>query len=92
MVISMRNATKTFIEIYKGMSTVSKYIMGYGTAVIATLIVCALYFYIQSLSSGMSFYNIIMAEEIMVCIKECMGSVYILPMLYELLFLIRKNS
>lgn len=88
----MKNATKTFIEIYKGMSTASKYIMGYGTAVITALIVCAVFFYIQSLSSVMSFYNILMFEEIMVCIKECMGSVYILPMLYELLSLIRKTS
>ena len=86
----MKNATKTFIEIYKGMSCVTKYSFRYGSVLIATLIVCALYFYIQSFSSGTSFYNTIMTEEILACIKECMGSVYILPMLYETLSIIRK--
>lgn len=88
----MKNETKTFIEIYKGMSTVTKYAFRYGTVLIVTLIVCALYFYIQSHFSGLSFYNSLMFEEIMACIKECMGSVYILPMLYETLSIIMRRN
>lgn len=86
----MKTATKTFIEIYKGMSTVTKYAFRYGTILIITLIICAIYFYIQSLSSGTDMYYSVMFSEIMVCIKECMGSVYILPMLYETISIIRK--
>ena len=86
----MKTATKTFIEIYKGMSAVTKYAFRYGTILIITLIICAIYFYIQSLSSGTDMYYSVMFSEIMVCIKECMGSVYILPMLYETLSIIRK--
>lgn len=86
----MKSATKTFIEIYKGMSTVSKYAFSYGTVLIVTLIICAIYFYIKSLFSGTELYNTMMFNDIMVCIKECMGSVYILPMLYETISIIRR--
>lgn len=87
----MKTTVKTFFEIYKDMSAVTKYAFRYGTVLIVTLIVCAIFFYIQSLSSGLSFYEDLMFSEIMVCIKECMGSVYVLPMLYETLSIITRN-
>lgn len=87
----MKTAVKTFFEIYKDMSAVTKYAFRYGTVLIVTLIVCAIFFYIQSLSSGLSFYEGLMFNDIMICIKECMGSVYVLPMLYETLSIIMRN-
>ncbi len=87
----MKSLCKDINEIYKNLNTVTKYAFRYGTVLIATLIICAIYFYIQSLSSGTDLYYTMMFNDIMVCIKECMGSVYILPMLYETLSIIRKK-
>lgn len=90
MVIIMKSICKDINKIYNNMSIITKYGFRYGTVLIATLIICAIYFYIQSLSAGTDLYHTMMYTDIMVCIKECMGSVYILPMLYELLAIIRK--
>ena len=72
-------------KIYSDFSSVTKYIFRYGTTVIATLFFCALYFYIRSHFSVNAIYDTIMCNDILFCIKECMGSVYILPMLVETL-------
>lgn len=92
MVIKMKSIYKDINKIYNSLSIVTKYSFRYGTVLISTLIVCAVYFYIQSLFSGTELYSTIMLSDIMVCIKECMGSVYILPMLYETLSFIMKNK
>lgn len=79
----MKDTIKTFSEIYQGMSIVSKYAFRYGTVLIITLIFCAIYFYIQSVISDYPYYHTMMYTDILYSIKECMGSVYVLPMLYE---------
>lgn len=79
----MKDTIKTFSEIYRGMNIVSKCAFRYGTVLIITLIVCAIYFYIQSLVSDNPYYNTMMYTDILYSIKECMGSVYVLPMLFE---------
>ena len=79
----MKNTIKTFSEIYRGMNIVSKCAFRYGTVLIITLICCAIYFYIQSFISDYPYYHTMMYTDILYSIKECMGSVYILPMLYE---------
>ena len=79
----MKNTIKTFSEIYRGMNIVSKCAFRYGTVLIITLICCAIYFYIQSVISDYPYYHTMMYTDILYSIKECMGSVYILPMLYE---------
>ncbi len=66
-------------------SDVSKYIIKYGTVVILTLLLCAGYFFIKANTSADAIENLILCNDILYSIKECMGSVYILPMLYETL-------
>ncbi len=91
MVIIMKSLCKDINEIYKNMNTVTKYAFRYGTVLIATLIICAIYFFILSLHSGTDLYYLNMFNDTIICIKECMGSVYILPMLYETISIIRKR-
>ncbi len=88
----MKSICKDINKIYNSLNTITKYAFRYGTVLIITLIICAIYFYVQSLSSGTELYNTMMFNDIMFCIKECMGSVYILPMLYETLSIIRRKN
>ncbi|MBR5233373.1 MAG: hypothetical protein IKW03_04100 [Clostridia bacterium] len=86
----MKSLCKDINKMYKSLSTVTKYAFRYGTVLIVTLIICNVYFYLRSLYEGTGLYYTMMFNDITVCIKECMGSVYILPMLYELLSIIRR--
>ncbi len=79
----MKNTIKTIKEIHKGMHPVTKYTFRYGSILILTLIFCALYFYIQSETSDFPYYYNIIYTDILYSIKECMGSIFVLPMLYE---------
>lgn len=91
MVIIMKTITNTLMEIYDGMSTVTKYAFRYGTVLILTLFTAAVYFFIRARTGADPFFSSMMFSDIMVCIKECMGSVYILPMLYETILMSFKR-
>ena len=79
----MKDIIKTIPTVWNEMNVVSKYAFRYGTVLILTLIVCAFYFYIMSVFSKNPYYNTMMYNDILYAIKECMGSIYVLPMLFE---------
>ena len=79
-------------KMYGGFNTVTKYTMRYGTVLILTLTVCAVFYYIRSFSGSDMFFCTAMYNDIMYCIKECMGSIYVLPMLFETLLIIAKSE
>ena len=80
------------MEIYDGMSTVTKYAFKYGTVLILTLTACAVYFFAKTeTGSDIDFFYTNLFTDTIVCIKECMGSVFILPMLYETISLSFKR-
>lgn len=81
----MNTITKDLKIIFKNMNTVSKYIIRYGTVLVATLAVSVIFFYIRSGVSQDPFFDITMYTALLYSIKECMGAVYILPMLAEIL-------
>lgn len=83
----MKTMTKDFKIIFKNMNTVSKYIIRYGTVLIATLAVSAVFFYIRSVFSSDPYNDIMMYTDLLYSMKECMGAVYILPMISEILLL-----
>ena len=66
------NIKKDFKIISENMSAVSKYIIRYGTVLLATLAVSAFFFYIRSETGSDPYFN--------------MGAVYILPLIFEILF------
>lgn len=81
------NSVKKDIQFIKSnMTNVSKYIIRYGTVLLATLAVSAFYFYIRSELNPNPYYDIMMYTDILYSIKECIGAVYILPMIGEILF------
>ena len=79
----MKDIIKTIPTVWSEMNIVSKYAFRYGTVLILTLIVCAFYFYIMSVFSENPYYNTMIYNDILYAIKECMGSIYVLPMLFE---------
>lgn len=83
----MKYTIKEFSKIYDGFNIVSRCAIKYGTVIIITLFVCAVYYYIKSFISDDVFYNTMMYTDLLYSIKECMGSIYVLPMLYETLSL-----
>ena len=89
MVIILKTIVKTLHEIYCGMNTVTKYTFRYGTVLIITLLLCAIYFASKAAAADIhSFYYSGLFNDTIYCIKECMGSIYILPMLYEIIKLL----
>ena len=80
------NIKKDFKIISDNMTCVSKNIIRYGTVLIATLAVSAIFFYIRSETGSDPYFNISMYTAILHAIKECMGAVYILPLIFEILF------
>ena len=81
----MNTLTKDLKFIYKNMDSVSKYIIRYGTVLIATLAVSALFFFIRSEIRPDPYSDITMYTALLFSIKECMGAVYILPMIAEII-------
>ncbi len=79
-------------KIYSDFNSVTKYIFRYGTILIVSLFFCALYFYIRSCFSVNAISDTIMYNDILFCIKECMGSIYILPMLVETLSMVMHRN
>lgn len=80
------NIKKDFKIISENMTSVSKYIIRYGTVLIATLAVSAIFFYIRSETGSDPYYDITMYTALLHSIRECMGAVYILPLIAEILF------
>ena len=86
MVIILKAFIKAFNETYNTMSIVSKSAVKYGSVLILTLSVCAIFFFLKSVTADSDgFYYSNMLRDTMLCIKECMVSIYILPMLYEII-------
>lgn len=83
----MKNAAKDFKIIFKNMNKVSKYAMKYGTALIITLAVFAVYFFIKSKLSPSPYEDIVMYTDLLYSIKECIGGVYVLPMIAEIILI-----
>ena len=83
----MNTMTKDLKIIFKNMNTVSKYIIRYGTVLVATLAVSAVFFFVRSVFSSDPYNDIMMYTDLLYSMKECMGAVYILPMLSEILHL-----
>lgn len=81
----MNTLTKDLKFIYKNMDSVSKYIIRYGTVLIATLAVSALFFFIRSEIRSDPYFDITMYTALLFSIKECMGAVYVLPMIAEII-------
>lgn len=79
----MKDIIKTIPHVWSEMNVVSKYAFRYGTVLILTLIICAIFFYIMSAFSENPYFHTMMYNDILYAIKECMGSIYVLPMLYE---------
>lgn len=81
----MNSLTKDLKFIYKNMDSVSRYIIRYGTVLIATLAVSAIFFFVRSKLNIDPYFDITMYTALLFSMKECMGAVYILPMLAEIL-------
>lgn len=81
----MNSLTKDLKYIYSNMTSVSRYIIRYGTVLIATLAVSAIFFYLRSVTSADPYYFITMYTALSLSVKECMGAVYILPFLSEII-------
>lgn len=88
----MNTMTKDLKIIFKNMNTVSKYIIRYGTVLIATLAVSVIFFYVRSKINSDPYFDIMMYTDLFYSMKECMGAVYILPMLSEILLLASGRS
>lgn len=88
----MKNTTEIFNQMYKGMTPVTKYTIKYGSVLIITLLLCAFYFYIRSETAARPYFYTLFYNDILFSIKECMGSVYVLPMLFETLLLAAKSG
>lgn len=85
----MLSVLKDLKKLYKGFCPFTKYMLKYGTVLIVTLCVCAVYFYVCSESSV--YYGGLYTDTLY-CIKQCMGSIYILPMLFEAISIIVKRN
>ena len=69
------------------MNIVSKYAMKYGTVLIATLAVFAVYYFIKAGLSSSPYDDIMLYTDLLYSIKECLGAVYILPMIAEIILI-----
>lgn len=85
----MQKVLFTYKEIFKKMNPVSRYAMKYGTALLLTLAALAVWFYTQATGENAATY-LMLHSDLLYSIKECIGSVYILPMLAEILVMARK--
>lgn len=81
----MNSLTKDLKYIYINMTEVSRYIIRYGTVLIATLAVSAVFFYIRSVATSDPYFDIEMYTALSFTVKECMGAVYILPFISEII-------
>lgn len=85
----MLSILKDFKKLYKGFCPFSKFMLKYGTMLILTLLIYALYCCVQS---AHSIYYAVLLEDVLFSVKECMGSIYILPMLFEAISMIVKRN
>lgn len=86
----MRDMVNGIKTVFKDMNTVSKYAMRYGTVIIFTIIFMVIYFYIKSISGDNSIAYTMIYNELLFSIKEYIGSVYILPMIAEIIIMAKK--
>ncbi len=86
----MRDVVNGIKTVFKEMNAVSKYAMKYGTALILTIVAMIIYFYIKSLCCADSISYTMLCSDLLYSIKEYIGSVYILPMLAEIIIMARK--
>ena len=85
----MLSVFKDCKRVYAGFCPFTKYIIKYGTVLILTLIVYAVFCHSQSLHS---IHYAVLLDDVLFSIKECMGSIYILPMLFEALSMTVKRN
>lgn len=85
----MRSVLKDFRKVFEGFCPFSKYILRYGTVLILTLLAYAFFCYMQSRHS---IYYAVLLDDVLFTVKECMGSIYILPMLFEAISMIVKRN
>ena len=85
----MLSVLKDLGRVYGGFCPFSKYIIKYGTVLILTLLIYAVFCYSQSQHS---IHYAVLIDDVLFSVKECMGSIYILPMLFEALSMIVKRN
>lgn len=86
----MKNIISDFKTIFKGMNPVSKYAVKYGTAVILTLCAAAVFCLIKGTFGECDY--ILYYIDLLKSIKECFGTVYIMPLTAEIIFMARGKS
>ncbi len=88
--IAINTVRKDLKKIFGNMNTASKYIIRYGTVLIATLAVSAIFFFVKSMLSSSPYDDIMMYMNLLTAIKECAASIYIMPLIAEIIMLARK--
>ena len=83
----MKNILSDLSVIFKNMNFISKAAMKYGTALILTMIILSLFFYIKSNYDSEPYFYIQLYTDLMLSVKECMGAVYILPLISEIILI-----
>lgn len=69
------------------MNIVSKYAIKYGTVLILTLVIIALYCLYMITAADSPFAYLTMYDDLLCSIKECVGAVYVLPLLAEIILM-----
>lgn len=89
----MKNTYDAVKRMFKGMNAVSKNAIKYGTSLIFSLLLCAVYLYFSADSADNPYTYINLYSELLYSIKEYIGAVYVLPLTAEIIFLAsgRKN-
>lgn len=85
----MQKVLYAYKEIFKEMNLISKYAIKYGTTLLLTMAALAVWFYTHATGENAATY-LMLHSDLLYSIKECIGSVYILPMLAEILVMARK--
>ena len=85
----MQKVLFTYKEIFKKMNPFSRYAMKYGTVLLLTMAALAVWFYTHATGENAATY-LMLHSDLLYSIKECIGSVYILPMLAEILVMARR--
>lgn len=83
----MKNILSDLSVIFKNMNFVSKTAVKYGTVLIVTMTFLSLFFYIKSFHTSDPYYYIQLYTDLMISVKECMGAVYILPFISEIILM-----